>query len=133
MNYIIYIIMNYIYIWNKYIYIYNTHTHTSVLQFPFNGYPFLSRQLQLSVALLFLFWMMLLTYLWSIKSTSKKQLRNNVTDCSLFKYFKAMLVRFAWEVSYCITSKPWSVKRSEMISKCRHLNKFLLINFNSND
>ena len=24
-------------------------------------------------------------------------------------------------------------ERSEMISKCRHLNKFLLMNFNSND
>ena len=34
-------------------------------QFPFNGQPFLSRQLQLSVVLFFLFWMKLLCFLSS--------------------------------------------------------------------
>ena len=43
---------------------------------------------------------------WRTSTSEEQNVGKNGTGCSLFKYFKTMLVMFAWEVSYFIIFKP---------------------------
>ena len=55
--------------------------------------------------------------------------------CTLFKHWKGMLVMFGSEVSFSLYPNHEELlhKMTEMISEYRHINKCLLMNFNSKD
>ena len=80
------------------------------------------------------------TYLWSIKLTSEEQIVN--LSCEIMRQAasysnisKRCLSCLHEKLAIALYPNPEELlnKRPDMISKCRHLNKFLLINFNSND
>ena len=80
------------------------------------------------------------TYLRSIKSTSEVQNVNLSWEimrqaASYSNVSKQCLLYLHEKLAIALYPNPEELlnKRSEMISKCRHLNKFLLMNFNSND
>ena len=80
------------------------------------------------------------TYLRSIKSTSEEQNVNLSWEimrqaASYSNISKQCLLYLHEKLAIALYPNPEELlnKRSEMISKCRHLNKFLLMNFNSND
>ena len=79
------------------------------------------------------------TYLWSIKSTSEEQNVNLSWEimrqaAPYSNISKRCLLCLHEKLAIALYPNPEELlnKTSEMISKCRHLNKFLLMNFNSN-
>ena len=80
------------------------------------------------------------TYLWSIKSTSEEQNVNLSWEimrqaASYSNISKRCLLCLHEKSAIALYLNPEELlnKWSEMNSKCHHLNKFLLMNFNSND
>ena len=76
------------------------------------------------------------TYLWSIKSEEQNfNLIWEIMRPAYSNISKRCLLCLHEKLAIALYPNPEELlnKRSEMISKCRHLNKFLLMNFNSND
>ena len=68
------------------------------------------------------------------KENTNISVRNNSNCRIIHKHNKAMFFMSPQEVSYTNVSKSvGTLKRSKLISKCWHENKFLLQTFNSND
>ena len=69
------------------------------------------------------------------KGNTKISLGNNSNCCTIHKHNNAMFFISLWEISYTHVSKSeWTLsKRSKLVSKCPHENKFLLQTFKSNE
>ena len=72
---------------------------------------------------------------WKKKKCNTSPYMGNLTNYeSIFQYNKKVLFMPLQESSdHYLSISGWTIRQSELVTKCRHENKFLLKNFNSND
>ena len=72
---------------------------------------------------------------WKKEKCNTSPYMGNRTNCeSIFQYNKKVFFMPPQETSdHYLSISGWTIRRSELVTKCRHENKFLLKNFNSND
>ena len=75
------------------------------------------------------------SYVWEVKTKQNETLGNSSISTSILKSTKRCMLRLYEKLLIASYPNPEELlnKRSELVSKCRNANKFLLKNFKSGD